>query len=127
MGKRTLRIGGEVLTESSTVLVKTRQGRVEHTVVKIGTKLIYLKAYGREVAYNIETRKQHNWAAGVAPYFMTHAEAEAADRRQDLVLRLRKLGLQSTEGMFHDLGQYSDEALRKIVEVLEADVNKASS
>lgn len=118
MKERTVQLGGETLSKGMTVVVLQGRKRSEQEITKIGTKRIYLKRYGREEAFGIEDRKQVGCVAGYIPRFCTHTEVAAIDRRRDLMLNLRQLGLQSVDGALRDLPQYPDEALEEVIGIL---------
>ncbi|MFE0472435.1 hypothetical protein ACFW2V_12560 [Streptomyces sp. NPDC058947] len=127
MKERTIQLGGETLNKGSTVVVFTSHGREEHEVVKIGTSRIYLMRHNREEPFDIATRQHVGSTVGRIPHFRTRTEVVAADRRRDLMIRLRKLGIQSVDGALRDLKQYPDEALEEVIAVLSRHRNTGAA
>lgn len=115
--ERTVEVGGEILRVGDRVVVYTGRERQDREIAKIGTKLIYLIQYGREEPFDIATRRR-TAASGYVPQFRTRTEAAAMDRRRDLLLQLRGLGLQPVEGPLSDLTGYPDRALEEVIGVL---------
>src|SRR5688572_8622666 len=114
--ERTVEVGGEILKVGGTVKVYTARAPRDAEILRIGTKRIYLKLNGRETPFSLETRKDCENDRGSAPYFRTHTEVARSLKRNTLLMELRDLGIQGTQGASPK--GYPDEALEEMVAVL---------
>lgn len=96
-------------------LVNSRR-RDRVTVSKVGRTLVYIKQYGRDVAFRMDSGYENTDIA--ARHIMTDADLEAADRRAAVDQRLRDAGLRCD---YSTLRRYSVETWEKIADLLEGD------
>ena len=82
-------------------------------VVKVGLTRVYVKRYGREMPFLMETGRTKNGYARI----LTFAEAQALKERAEIERNLKSLGIETWKLP----PQYSNEALRRVVETLTED------